>query len=195
MNWPNRLTLVRVFLAPVFVFLFLIDNVYARLSALIIFVLAALTDLVDGWLARKYNITTGFGKFMDPLADKILISSALIAFIALGYAKLLMVLPIIVRDFFITGLRSLAAYKGVLIVTTGFAKVKTFLQMIAVGVILAFINLKTFLPLWGVNWGIFTDPTVITVFDAMLFVTMAVTVWTGVDYLIKNFYLLKGTLW
>ncbi|MBU1318439.1 MAG: CDP-diacylglycerol--glycerol-3-phosphate 3-phosphatidyltransferase [candidate division Zixibacteria bacterium] len=195
MNWPNRLTLIRVFLAPVFVFLFLIDNVYTRFTALIIFILAALTDLVDGWLARKYNITTGFGKFMDPLADKILISSALIAFIALGYAKLWMVLPIIVRDFFITGLRSLAAYKGVLIVTSGFAKVKTFLQMIAVGVILVFINLKTFLPIWGANWGIFTDPMVITAFDTMLFVTMAVTVWTGVDYLVKNFYLLKGTLW
>jgi len=194
MNWPNRLTLIRVFLAPVFVFFFLIDNVYTRLAALIIFILAALTDLVDGWLARKYNITTGFGKFMDPLADKILISSALIAFIALGYAKLWMVLPIIVRDFFITGLRSLAAYKGVLIVTSGFAKVKTFLQMIAVGVILVFINLKTFLPIWGVNWGIFTDPMVITAFDIMLFVTMAVTIWTGVDYLVKNFYLLKGTL-
>jgi CDP-diacylglycerol--glycerol-3-phosphate 3-phosphatidyltransferase len=194
MNWPNRLTLVRIFLAPLFVFLFLIDNVYARLSALIIFVLAALTDLIDGWLARKYSITTGFGKFMDPLADKILISSALVAFIALGYAKLWMVLPIIARDFFITGLRSLAAYKGVLIVTTGFAKVKTTLQMIAVGVILAFINLKTFLPLWDINWGIFTDPAVITAFDIMLFVTMVVTVWTGIDYLIKNFYLLKGML-
>ncbi len=194
MNWPNRLTLFRIFLAPLFVFLFLIDNVYARLSALIIFILAALTDTVDGWLARKYNITTSFGKFMDPLADKILISSALVAFIALGYAKLWMVLPIIARDFFITGLRSLAAYKGVLIVTTGFAKVKTTLQMITVGVILGFINLKTFLPLWGVNWGILTDPAMITAFDVMLFVTMVVTVWTGIDYLIKNFYLLKGML-
>jgi CDP-diacylglycerol--glycerol-3-phosphate 3-phosphatidyltransferase len=186
--------LVRIFLAPLFVFLFLIDNVYARLSALVIFVLAALTDLVDGWLARKYNITTGFGKFMDPLADKILISAALVAFIALGYAKAWMVLPIIARDFFVTGLRSLAAYKGVLIVTTGFAKVKTFLQMLAVGVILAFINLKTFLPVWGANWGIFTDPAVITVFDIMLFVTMVVTLWTGIDYLVKNFYLLKGMI-
>lgn len=194
MNWPNRLTLIRIFLAPLFVFLFLIDNVYARLSALIIFILAALTDTVDGWLARKYNITTSFGKFMDPLADKILISSALVAFIALGYAKLWMVLPIIARDFFVTGLRSLAAYKGVLIVTTGFAKVKTTLQMITVGVILGFINLKTFLPLWGVNWGILTDPALITGFDVMLFVTMVVTVWTGIDYLIKNYYLLKGML-
>ena len=194
MNWPNRLTLIRIFLAPLFVFLFLIDNAYARLSALIIFIIAALTDLVDGWLARKYNITTGFGKFMDPLADKILISAALIAFIALGYAKSWVVLPIIARDFFITGLRSLAAYKGVVIVTSGFAKIKTFMQMIVVGVILAFINLKTFLPLWGVNWGMFTDPAVFTVFDAMLFVTMVVTVWTGIDYVIKNFYLLKGML-
>jgi len=194
MNWPNRLTLTRIFLAPLFVFLFLIENVYARFWALVVFVLAALTDLVDGWLARKYNITTGFGKFMDPLADKILISSALISFIALGYAKLWMVLPIILRDFFVTGLRSLAAYKGVLIVTTGFAKVKTFLQMLVVGVILSFINLKTFLPAWGIEWGIFTDPRVIWTFDILLFVTMVVTVWTGIDYLIKNYYLLKGTL-
>lgn len=186
--------MIRIFLAPLFVFLFLIDNVYARLSALIIFILAALTDTVDGWLARKYNITTSFGRFMDPLADKVLISSALVAFIALGYAKIWMVLPIIARDFFITGMRSLAAYKGVVIVTTGFAKVKTTLQMLAVGTILAFINLKTFLPLWGADWGIFYDPSVITVFDIMLFATMVVTVWTGIDYLIKNYYLLKGML-
>jgi CDP-diacylglycerol--glycerol-3-phosphate 3-phosphatidyltransferase len=194
MNWPNRLTLTRIFLAPLFVFLFLIDNVYARLAALIIFAIAALTDLVDGWLARKYNITTGFGKFMDPLADKILVSSALIAFIALGYARTWMVVPIIARDFFITGLRSLAAYKGVVITTSGFAKVKTFLQMTVVGVILAYINLKTFLPVWDINWGIFTDPRVITTFDIMLFVTMVVTVWTGIDYVVKNYYLLKGML-
>jgi CDP-diacylglycerol--glycerol-3-phosphate 3-phosphatidyltransferase len=194
MNWPNRLTLTRVFLAPLFVFLFLIDNTYARLAALIVFVLAALTDLVDGWLARKYNITTGFGRFMDPLADKILISAALVAFVALGYARAWMVLPIIARDFFVTGLRSLAAYKGIVIATSGFAKAKTFLQMVAVGVILAFINLKTFLPIWGVEWAIFGDPRVLTVFDVMLFVTMVVTVWTGIDYLIKNYYLLKGML-
>jgi CDP-diacylglycerol--glycerol-3-phosphate 3-phosphatidyltransferase len=194
MNWPNRLTLTRVFLAPLFVFFFLIDSVYARLTALIIFILASLTDMVDGWLARKYNIATGFGKFMDPLADKILVSSALIAFIALGYARAWMVLPIIARDFFITGLRSLAAYKGVVIMTSGFAKVKTFLQMTVVGVILIFINLKTFLPNWGVEWGIFSSPTVITVFDGMILLTMIVTVWTGIDYLVKNFYLLKGML-
>lgn len=195
MNWPNRLTLIRIFLAPLFVFFFLIDSVYARLAALIIFVLAALTDLVDGWLARKYNIMTGFGKFMDPLADKILVSSALIAFIALGYAKSWMVVPIIVRDFFITGLRSLAAYKGVVIQTSGFAKVKTFMQMIVVGVILGFINLKTFLPACGIEWGLFGDPNVLVAFDVMLFATMVVTVWTGLDYVIKNFYLLKGMIW
>jgi CDP-diacylglycerol--glycerol-3-phosphate 3-phosphatidyltransferase len=194
MNWPNRLTLTRVFLAPLFVFFFLIDSVYARLTALIIFILASLTDMVDGWLARKYNIATGFGKFMDPLADKILVSSALIAFIALGYARAWMVLPIIARDFFVTGLRSLAAYKGVVIMTSGFAKVKTFLQMTVVGIILIFINLKTFLPNWGVNWGIFSSPAVITVFDGMILLTMIVTVWTGIDYIVKNFYLLKGML-
>jgi CDP-diacylglycerol--glycerol-3-phosphate 3-phosphatidyltransferase len=87
MNWPNRLTLTRILLAPVFMIFFLIEGVWPRLVALIIFIIAAVTDMVDGWIARKYNITTGFGKFMDPLADKILASIALIAFVMLDYCK------------------------------------------------------------------------------------------------------------
>jgi CDP-diacylglycerol--glycerol-3-phosphate 3-phosphatidyltransferase len=112
MSLPNLLTLSRIILSPVYMVLFLIENPYSRLAATIVFVVAALTDLLDGYLARKRGITTGFGKFMDPLADKILVSTAFISFVNLGYAKTWMISVIIVREFLITGLRSLAAYRG-----------------------------------------------------------------------------------
>lgn len=194
MNWPNRLTLTRILLAPVFMIFFLIEGVWPRLIALIIFVIAAITDMIDGWIARKYNITTGFGKFMDPLADKILTSIALISFVMLGYAKNWMVLPIIIREFFIMGLRSLAAYKGIVISSTWWAKCKTFVQMTAIGLILLYINLQTFVPAMGGQWGILTNPHVTTFFDILIFVAMFITVATGIDYLVKYFYLLKNVL-
>jgi len=109
---PNLLTLLRIALAPIFMFFFLFDNFYMRMIALGLFVLAAFTDLADGYYARKLGVITGFGKFMDPLADKILVSSALISFIALGYVNPLPVILIVGREFSITGLRLLAAYKG-----------------------------------------------------------------------------------
>jgi CDP-diacylglycerol---glycerol-3-phosphate 3-phosphatidyltransferase len=194
MNWPNRLTLTRILLAPIFMVFFLIEGVWPRLIALIIFIIAAVTDLIDGWIARKYNIVTGFGKFMDPLADKILASIALISFVMLGYCKNWMVLPIIIREFFMMGLRSLAAYKGIVITPTWWAKLKTFMQMTSIGVILVYINLQTFAPEMGLNWGFLTDPKAYNFFDGLVFITMFITVATGIDYLVKNFYLLKNVL-
>ncbi len=138
MNLPNALTLLRIALSPVFMMLFIIDNLWTRFWAMVIFIIAALTDLYDGYYARKYGVTTSFGKFMDPLADKILVSVAFISFVTLGYVEMWMVLAIIFREFLITGLRSLAAYKGVVIVPTRWAKVKTFMQMTAIAVILLY---------------------------------------------------------
>jgi CDP-diacylglycerol--glycerol-3-phosphate 3-phosphatidyltransferase len=115
----------------------IMDNYYMRLVSLGLFVIAALTDLADGYYARKFGIVTGFGKFMDPLADKILVSSALIAFIALSVVSPLPVMLIIGREFSITGLRLLAAYRGVVIPPSWWAKVKTFLQLTIVGLILS----------------------------------------------------------
>lgn len=194
MNWPNRLTLTRIILAPVFMIFFLIEGVWPRFIALIIFIVAAITDMIDGWIARKYNITTGFGKFMDPLADKILTSTALICFVMLGYAQNWMVMPIIIREFFIMGFRSLAAYKGIVISSTWWAKCKTFVQMITIGLILVYINLQTFVPAMGGEWGILTNPIVLTFFDGLIFLAMFITVATGIDYLVKYFYLLKNVL-
>lgn len=194
MNLPNKLTIARIILAPFFMILLLFDNMYLRYLATLIFIVAALTDLYDGYLARKTGVITGFGKFMDPLADKILVSTAFVSFVALGYVQTWMVLVIILREFLVTGFRTLAAYKGVVILPSYWAKWKTGCQMMVIIIMLVYVNLKsTLLPL-GYDWNVFTTDWVFRVFDGMIFITMLLTVGTGMDYLIKNAFLLKGVL-
>ncbi len=194
MNLPNLLTLSRIFLSPVFMVLFLIENPTSRLAASIVFIVAALTDLFDGYLARRMGTLTNFGKFMDPLADKILVSTAFISFANLGYAKAWMVATIIIREFFIIGLRSVAAYKGMVITSSYAAQWKTASQMIVISGILVFINMKTWLLPAGYNWSMFTSPMTNTVFDIMILITVILTVVTGLDYLFKFGGLMKGLL-
>ena len=194
MNLPNLLTLSRIFLSPVFMVLFLIEAPYSRLAATIVFIFAALTDLFDGYLARRMGTMTSFGKFMDPLADKILVSTAFISFANLGYAKAWMVATIIIREFFIIGLRSVAAYKGMVITSSYAAQWKTASQMIVISCVLVFINLKTWLVPAGNNWAMFNSPLTGTVFDIMILITVILTVLTGLDYLLKSGGLLKGLL-
>jgi CDP-diacylglycerol---glycerol-3-phosphate 3-phosphatidyltransferase len=194
LNLPNALTLLRIALSPIFMGLFVIDNLWSRFWAMVIFIIAALTDLYDGYYARKYGISTSFGKFMDPLADKILVSVAFISFVTLGYVAMWMVLAIIFREFLITGLRTLAAYKGVVIVPTRWAKVKTFMQMTAIAVILLIINLKTFAKPIGIDFPWLTSPGTSVFVKWMMLVTVVVTWGTGIDYLVKSYYLLKNTL-
>jgi CDP-diacylglycerol--glycerol-3-phosphate 3-phosphatidyltransferase len=173
---------------------FLIDNIYSRYFATLIFCLAALTDLYDGYLARKTGVITGFGKFMDPLADKILVSTAFISFVALGHVKAWMILVIIVREFLVTGLRTLAAYKGMVILPSVLAQWKTASQMVIIVVMLLFTNLKTTLIPLGYNWGMFSSHWTYKVFDGLVFLSMLLTVGTGIDYFVKNGFLLKGVL-
>jgi len=194
MNLPNKLTISRIILSPVFIMIFLTDHPTAKLVGLIIFAVAALTDLGDGYLARKLGRTTGFGKFMDPLADKILTSTALIALVATGYARAWMVTLIIIREFFITGFRLLAAYRGMVIVPTFFAQVKTFLQMLTISVILLYVYLEAAHPQTLVSWGLQQSPTLTWVFDGMMLLTTIITVGTGLDYIIKNAGLVKSVL-
>ena len=194
MNLPNALTISRIVLAPVFMILFLIDNIYTKILALLIFVIAVGTDLYDGYLARKNGMITGFGKFMDPLADKILVSTAFVCLVALDYVRTWMVLTIIVREFFITGYRTLAAYRGYVIVPTILAQLKTVSQMFIITVILLYIVLKPLLVPLGYDWSIFTSPWTNRTFDIAMFVVTVLTVVTGIIYLIKNASLLKGVL-
>lgn len=126
---PNQLTVLRIILSPIFLFFFLSENPLFKQISIGIFIVAALTDWYDGWLARKFNYITNWGKFWDPLADKILTSIAFIGFVILGVLPLWMVIIILVRDFIITILRAYADYKGASFPTSVYAKWKTFIQM------------------------------------------------------------------
>jgi len=194
MNLPNKLTILRIILSPVFIGLFLVDNAYFRLASLGVFLVAAGTDLADGYLARRYGVTTGFGRFMDPLADKVLVASAFVSFVALGYAPAWMVAVIIAREFFITGVRALAAYRGIVITPTGWAKVKTFLQMTCISVILLWIALEA----WGAHAGTNLLPVSRAQaqiwFDIAVGVTAFMTAATGVEYVVKYYAVLRGSL-
>jgi CDP-diacylglycerol--glycerol-3-phosphate 3-phosphatidyltransferase len=194
MNTPNKLTLARIILSPIFMIMFVSDYYWLRVSSLVVFLVAALTDLADGFIARKYDVITGFGKFMDPLADKILVSSALISFVSLRYVSPLPAMLIIGREFSITGLRLLAAYRGVIIPPSWWAKVKTFLQLSVVGVVMAYISLIDTLGHFGSPLLQYVDFDYLTWFNLMLWVTAVVTIWTGIDYVVKYFYMLKSVL-
>ena len=135
MNLPNKLTVLRVIMIPFFVFFLLWqggENRTFRLIALALFIIASLTDLLDGKIARKYNLVTNFGKFLDPLADELLVCSALICLIELGELPAWMVLIIISREFIISGFRLVASDNGVVIAASYWGKFKTTFQMIAV---------------------------------------------------------------
>ena len=134
MNLPNKLTILRVFLVPIFVIFMLTDlgGQYNNWISLVIFVAASLTDLLDGYLARKNNLVTNFGKFMDPLADKLLVCSALICLMAIDRVPAWMVLVIISREFIISGFRLVASDAGVVIAASYWGKFKTISQIVMI---------------------------------------------------------------
>ena len=127
---PNQLTVLRIILTPIFFILLLSDDTLLKQIALGVFLVAALTDWYDGWLARKFNYITNWGRVWDPLADKILTSAAFIAMVILGIVELWMVIIILLRDFVITGLRIFSDYRNIQFPTSVYAKWKTFIQII-----------------------------------------------------------------
>lgn len=130
MNLPNQITLVRVILVPVFVVIMLMDSIPSNdIIACVIFCVACASDFVDGYLARKWNLVTNFGKFADPLADKLLVSAALICLVELGRLPAWVVIVIISREFIISGLRLIAVDNGIVIAANYWGKVKTVVQM------------------------------------------------------------------
>ena len=171
MNLPNKLTLFRVFLIPFFVVFMLLDITveYDKYIAVSIFIIASLTDLLDGKIARKYNLVTNFGKFMDPLADKLLVCSALICLIG-DKLQAWIVIVIISREFIVSGLRTVASDNGIVIAASWWGKVKTTLQMLMI--IILIINLDY-------KW--YTVVEYIFVYAAL-----ALTIISLIDYLVKN---------
>ena len=173
-NWntiPNWLCFVRIALIPVFSVLFIKEQ---YIAAFITMIVAALTDVFDGKIARKYNLITDFGKFMDPIADKLLVCSALIALVELERIPSWVVIIIIGREFIISGFRLVASDKGIVIAAGNWGKAKTVCQVLLICLVL--LNLPS-LQIWT---------------DAAMVVTLILTVVSLIDYLIKNKDVLKG---
>ena len=171
MNTPNKLTLFRVVMIPFFVVFMLapIGGAAAKWIALAIFIIASLTDALDGYLARRDNLITDFGKFMDPLADKLLVCSALICLVELDRIPCWVVIIIIAREFIISGFRLIAADNGVVIAASYWGKFKTVSQMVMIILLIADLG------------GVFY-----TIGQIFIYLSMALTVISLIDYLIKN---------
>jgi len=138
MNIANKITVLRIILIPVFMLFMLIDIPYNMEIALVIFLIASLTDKLDGYYARKYNLITDLGKFLDPLADKLLVSGAFLIFIQLGRIQAWIVFIILAREFAVTGLRGIAANKNIVIAASNLGKFKTVIQIITI--VMLFLN-------------------------------------------------------
>lgn len=191
-NLPNTLTLFRVAASPIMMVLLLLDDFYSRLAALALFLLASLSDLLDGMLARHYGQETGFGRFMDPIADKLLVSMALISFVALKMAAAWVVLVIIAREFLIMGLRTLVAYRGEVMESSWMAKAKTFLQMASVAAILCCVLSGDAAKAGWIRANWLSGPAGRATADGLLFIAMAMTLISGLDYIFKCRWLILG---
>ena len=171
MNLPNKLTILRVILIPFFVVFMLFDITGAadKWIALVIFCVASLTDMLDGKIARKYNLVTDFGKFMDPLADKLLVCTALICLTSMNRLNVIVVLVIIAREFIISGFRLVASDNGIVIAASYWGKFKTVSQMALIIVLI--------MDLGGV-WNV--------VGTVLTWVALLLTVVSLIDYIAKN---------
>lgn len=183
LNLPNLLTLARVAAVPLIVIIMLSDSRAAGLWAAAIFGAAAVTDFIDGWLARKWGVVTVLGKFLDPLADKLIVMAALIMLIPLGRIPAWAVFLVLGREIIITGLRSIASSEGIVIDASDLGKYKTIYQMVAIpGLLLHydyywFFGMRSeFLHVNMHNFGMF-----------FFVIALALTLWSGFDYLYKFF--------
>ena len=179
MNLPNKLTILRTVMIPFFILFLYTDwfHGYDKIIAAVIFIAASLTDMLDGKIARKYNLVTNFGKFMDPLADKLLVCSALIALVDLNKIAAWIVIIIIAREFIISGFRLVASDNGVVIAASYWGKFKTTFQMLMI--IFTIFN-------------IYLENDVLDVISNILvYVALALTVISLIDYMLKNKDVLK----
>jgi len=189
MNLPNALTIFRVILTPFFIYLLFSTSMYSNLYALIIFILASVTDAFDGYYARKYNIETEFGNFLDPLADKILVSSAFISFYLLDLIELWMVVVILSRDFFITFLRIVMKKNGQSLKTSRIAKSKTAVQLILIIFILIFLALdKMETNMFSLLSNIILENNIV---HNATFIVSIFTFYTGFRYFQNNYDIIK----
>ena len=181
MTLPNQLTLLRIILIPVFMYCMLANVPYGGILALVVFVVAALTDRLDGYLARKFNQITSFGKIMDPLADKLLVISAFLIFVAQGRMPSVAAMLILAREFAVTSLRVVAVGEGKIIAAGTSGKIKTVVQLIAAIYVLLDLG----------NYGL---PNAALIEQAVLWLAAAVTLWSGIEYFYANRNVLKSSV-
>ena len=174
MNLPNKITMARIIMIPFFIIALLFNFPFHEPIAVVIFIVASASDAVDGHLARSRNLITDFGKFMDPLADKLLTCSAFICLVELQMIPSWVVIIIIAREFAITGLRTLAASDGIVIAASKWGKAKTISQMIAIIALLL------------VNWPVMAFPALLLFGNIMVYVALALTLISGIDYFRLN---------
>lgn len=191
MNIPNRITISRILLIPIFVLLLAIPFEWgsfsvgddelpvSHLAAALLFIFASATDWVDGYYARKHNLVTNLGKFLDPMADKLLVSAAFILLVELGMAPAWIVIVIISREFAVTGLRLVAAGEGIVLAAGQAGKLKTVTQIVSIAAFL----LHDF-PLSYIGFPLGT---------VMLYAALIVTVYSGYDYFVKNWHVMRDS--
>ena len=177
MTLPNILTCLRVVLIPVFMVLAYQNNMPCDIAALVVYVVACITDYVDGNLARKHNQVTNFGKFMDPVADKLLVMAALLLFVEDGTISAWMVAIILGREFIVSALRMVAASEGLVIAANMWGKAKTMITMITLIFLLC--------PIGPIMLGS------VSLQDVMIWITVIITTISGVTYIIDNFSVIK----
>jgi len=193
MNLPNRLTILRIILIPVFVVLLLVDfgntlsAELARYMAIGVFAAASLTDFLDGYLARKYKLVTNFGIFMDPIADKLLVCAAIVAMVELKLLPAWVVILIISREFIISGLRLIASDQNIVLAASKWGKMKTVTQIMMIILILFKLNETTALAPFG-NIG-----DVFGLFcELLMYLSALLTIISALDYIVKNRHVLTG---
>ncbi|MEX1307435.1 MAG: CDP-diacylglycerol--glycerol-3-phosphate 3-phosphatidyltransferase [Eubacteriales bacterium] len=171
MNTPNILTSIRILLVPVFILLFYLKIPHATVYALVVFIVASLTDLVDGMVARKYNMVTDFGKFMDPIADKLLVLAGIIMLMSVGKVHAVIAFVLIAREMIMSGFRLVAAAKGQVMAAGILGKIKTVTQFIAICILLVVELLPKMFYYLGY---------------ALLYIGVVFSVWSCVDYILRN---------
>ncbi|TGB04737.1 CDP-diacylglycerol--glycerol-3-phosphate 3-phosphatidyltransferase [Halobacillus salinus] len=191
MNLPNKITLSRIMLIPIFILLMSVpfewgayemgerDLPISHLVGALIFIIASTTDWIDGQIARKYNLVTNLGKFLDPLADKLLVSAALILLVEIGLAPAWVVIVIISREFAVTGLRLVAAGEGTVLAASQMGKLKTTLQILAISLLL--------LHNWPFAFVSFPVGTIV------LYAALFITILSGYDYFKKNWHVMRDS--
>lgn len=202
MNLPNKITLVRIFLVPIFMIVMFLPVPYANLIAFFIFIVASLTDFIDGRLARSRNLVTNFGKFLDPLADKLLVAAALIALVGQDKLPSWIATVIIAREFIVTGIRLIASNEGRVIAASIWGKMKTVTQIIAISLLLIdnyrlpadesdIFMIQKFQNLIA-NFTVAPIDGVVGILAViMVAVATVATIFSGYDYIVKNKDVLK----